>query len=53
MLESMCGSRKGVSMGFPFERWTETQEKELVWMINNGYSPACCAKYLGRFLATL
>lgn len=35
-------------MVFPFERWTETQEKELVWMINNGYSPACCAKHLGR-----
>ena len=35
-------------MGFPYERWTETQEKELVWMINNGYSPDCCAKHLGR-----
>lgn len=35
-------------MGFPFERWTETQEKELVWMINNGYSLDYCAKYLGR-----
>lgn len=35
-------------MGFPFERWTEKQEKELVWMINNGYSPDYCAKHLGR-----
>jgi hypothetical protein len=48
MLEGMCGSRKGVSMGFPFERWTEKQEEKLVWMINNGYSPDCCAKHLGR-----
>ena len=35
-------------MGFPFERWTEKQEKELVWMVNNGYSLDYCAKYLGR-----
>jgi hypothetical protein len=48
MLESMCGSRKGVSMGFPFERWTEKQEEKLVWLINNGYSLDYCAKYLGR-----
>lgn len=35
-------------MGFPFERWTEKQEKELVWMINNGCSHDYCAKHLGR-----